>query len=127
MRERGPSWEHSDSVGRLIYVPRICAVALLGAAFAFIASQAFYYALGHKICTGTDGKIDSSWIATLLETVTIGLIYAAWQYVTEDDWVRVSLPSDRACFLPTWVKTDHCHRAQESYTIPGDQTGAMAY
>lgn len=74
---------------------------LLGAAIAFIASQAFYYALGHKICTGTDGKIDSSWIATLLETVTIGLIYAAWQFVTEDDW--------------------------ESYTMPGDQTGAVAY
>lgn len=65
-------------------------VTLLGAAIAFIASQAFYYALGHKICTGTDGKIDSSWIATLLETVTIGLIYAAWQFVTEDDWVRGS-------------------------------------
>lgn len=64
------------------------AVTLLGAAVAFIAAQAFYYALGHKICTGTNGKIDSSWIATLLETVSIGLIFAAWQFVTEDEWVR---------------------------------------
>lgn len=66
-------------------------VTLLGAAVAFIAAQAFYYALGHKICTGTNRKMDSAWIATLLETVSIGLIYAAWQFVTEDDWVRFVL------------------------------------
>ncbi|POY70776.1 hypothetical protein BMF94_6187 [Rhodotorula taiwanensis] len=67
---------------------------LLGAAVAFIAAQAFYYALGHKICTGTNGKIDSSWIATLLETVSIGLIFAAWQFVTEDEWESYDIPTD---------------------------------
>ncbi|BGP53280.1 hypothetical protein JCM8202v2_000839 [Rhodotorula sphaerocarpa] len=67
---------------------------LLGAAVAFIAAQAFYYALGHKICTGTNRKMDSAWIATLLETVSIGLIYAAWQFVTEDDWDAYNMPGD---------------------------------
>ncbi|BGP13070.1 hypothetical protein JCM10213v2_000989 [Rhodosporidiobolus nylandii] len=59
---------------------------LLGAAFVFCLSQAAYYALSHKICTGTNARIDGSWIGTLLETVTVGLVYAAWRMVTEDEW-----------------------------------------
>ncbi|BGP22028.1 chitin synthase export chaperone [Rhodotorula toruloides] len=59
---------------------------LLAAAFVFALGQAAYYALSHRICTGTHAKIDGSWIATLLETVTIGLIYASWTYITEDEW-----------------------------------------
>ncbi|GAA5937737.1 hypothetical protein JCM3775_002116 [Rhodotorula graminis] len=59
---------------------------LLAAAFAFALGQAAQLALSHRICTGTNAKIDGSWIGTLLETVTIGLIYAAWQMVTEDEW-----------------------------------------
>ena len=65
---------------------RPLAVTLLGAAFAFALGQAAQLALSHRICTGTNAKIDGSWIGTLLETVTIGLIYAAWQMVTEDEW-----------------------------------------
>lgn len=61
-------------------------VTLLAAAFVFALGQAAYYALSHRICTGTHAKIDGSWIATLLETVTIGLIYASWTYITEDEW-----------------------------------------
>ncbi|GAA5856480.1 hypothetical protein JCM8547_008764 [Rhodosporidiobolus lusitaniae] len=59
---------------------------LLGAAVAFILSQAAYYALSHRICTGTNQRIDGSWIGTLLETVTVGLVYYAWKLVTEDEW-----------------------------------------
>ncbi|GAA5830479.1 hypothetical protein JCM11251_002484 [Rhodosporidiobolus azoricus] len=59
---------------------------LLAAAFIFCLSQAAYYALSYKICDGTNARIDGSWIATLLETVTVGLIYAAWRMVTEDAW-----------------------------------------
>ena len=59
---------------------------MLGSAIAFILAQAAYYALSYKICTGTSAKIDASWIATLLETVSVALIYAAWHMVTEDDW-----------------------------------------
>lgn len=61
-------------------------VTLLASAISFILAQAAYYALSHRICTGTNARIDGSWIATLLETVSIGLIFAAWQMVTEDDW-----------------------------------------
>ncbi|GAA6040084.1 hypothetical protein JCM8097_002022 [Rhodosporidiobolus ruineniae] len=67
---------------------------LLGAAFVFCLSQAAYYALSHKICTGTDARIDGSWIATLLETVTVGLIYYAWMCVTEDEWEDQYLATD---------------------------------
>ncbi|GAA5841240.1 hypothetical protein JCM3766R1_001710 [Sporobolomyces carnicolor] len=63
---------------------------LLGSAIAFILAQAAYYALSYKICTGTSAKIDASWIATLLETVSVALIYAAWHMVTEDDWEGVA-------------------------------------
>lgn len=62
------------------------AVTLLGAAVSFILAQAAYFALSHKICTGTNARIDGSWIGTLLETVAVGLIYAAWRMVTEDEW-----------------------------------------
>lgn len=50
----------------------------------FILAQAAYFGLGHKICTGTDAKVDSSFLATLLETASVGLIYAAWRSITED-------------------------------------------
>ncbi|GAA5823031.1 hypothetical protein JCM5353_007864 [Sporobolomyces roseus] len=63
---------------------------LLASAISFILAQAAYYALSHRICTGTNARIDGSWIATLLETVSIGLIFAAWQMVTEDDWEGVA-------------------------------------
>ncbi|GAA5861883.1 hypothetical protein JCM1840_006863 [Sporobolomyces johnsonii] len=63
---------------------------LLAAAIIFILSQAAYFALSHRVCTGTQATIDASWIATLLETVTVVLIYVAWKMVTEDDWEGVA-------------------------------------
>ncbi|GJN87730.1 hypothetical protein Rhopal_000685-T1 [Rhodotorula paludigena] len=59
---------------------------LLGAAFCFILAQAAQLALSHRICIGTDAKIDGSWIATFLETITVALIFVAWKMVTEDEW-----------------------------------------
>ncbi|GAA6005485.1 hypothetical protein JCM10207_002997 [Rhodosporidiobolus poonsookiae] len=59
---------------------------LFGAAVSFVLAQAAFFALSHKICTGTNARIDGSWIATLLETVSVGLIYAAWGMTTEDAW-----------------------------------------
>ncbi|GAA6062320.1 hypothetical protein JCM10212_006872 [Sporobolomyces blumeae] len=63
---------------------------LLISAVSFILAQAAYYALSHKICTGTNAKIDGAWIATLLETVSVVGIFAAWKMVTEDDWEGVA-------------------------------------
>ncbi|GAA5900399.1 hypothetical protein JCM6882_001238 [Rhodosporidiobolus microsporus] len=59
---------------------------LLAAAFVFCLSQAAYFALSYKICDGTSARIDGAFLGTLLETVTVGLIYAAWGMVTEDEW-----------------------------------------
>lgn len=54
--------------------------------FVFVLSQAARYALSHRICTGTDQKVDGSFLGTLLETATLGLLYASWQSITEDTW-----------------------------------------
>ncbi|GAA6048053.1 hypothetical protein JCM3770_000168 [Rhodotorula araucariae] len=71
---------------------------LLAAAFTFALAQAAQLALGHRICTGTNAKIDGSWIATLLETVTIGLVYAAWKMVTEDEWDNYTIGGNSATY-----------------------------
>lgn len=34
----------------------------------------------------TQAKVDGSFPATLLETATVGLIYAAWLAITEESW-----------------------------------------
>ena len=68
-------------------------------AFAFALAQGAYFALSHTVCTGTGAKIDGSWIATLLETVSVGLLYGAWQSITEDSW-KVRLMS-RCCHTHT--------------------------
>lgn len=60
------------------------------AAILFILSQAAYYALNHRICTGTHAKVDGSFLATLLETATIVVLYGAWRSITEDSWEGVA-------------------------------------
>ncbi|KAI5479279.1 chitin synthase export chaperone [Pseudohyphozyma bogoriensis] len=55
-------------------------------AFLFILSQAAYFGISHKICTGTSHKVDGSFIATLLETAAVGALFAAWRSITEDSW-----------------------------------------
>jgi hypothetical protein len=60
------------------------------AAAAFILSQGAYYALSYKICTGTNQKVDGSFLATLLETVAIVLVYFGWRSITEDTWDGVA-------------------------------------
>ncbi|KAM0787165.1 hypothetical protein ACM66B_006415 [Microbotryomycetes sp. NB124-2] len=60
------------------------------AAFVFILSQAAYFALSYKICTGTSRKVDGSFLATLLETASIVLIFFGWKSITEDSWDGVA-------------------------------------
>ena len=55
-------------------------------AVSFILSQGAWLALSYKICTGTNNKVDGSFLATLLETISIVLLWFAWRSITEDTW-----------------------------------------
>ncbi|KAM0747402.1 hypothetical protein T439DRAFT_359726 [Meredithblackwellia eburnea MCA 4105] len=52
-----------------------------GSAFLFILSQADYFALSHTICKGSNGKVDGSFIATLLETAAVGVLWDGVAYM----------------------------------------------
>ncbi|EOQ99984.1 hypothetical protein E3P92_03124 [Wallemia ichthyophaga] len=52
----------------------------------FMLSQAALFALGHTICDGTNSRIDGAFVATLLEAISLGLLFAGWRSITEDSW-----------------------------------------
>ncbi|KAH7092854.1 chitin synthase III catalytic subunit [Auriculariales sp. MPI-PUGE-AT-0066] len=52
----------------------------------FALSQLDVFLLSKTICKGTDGVVDGSFVATLLETASVGLLYAGWLSITEEDW-----------------------------------------
>ncbi|KAI6121995.1 chitin synthase III catalytic subunit [Pisolithus sp. B1] len=52
----------------------------------FILSQLAYFLLSKVICQGSSAKVDGSFIATLLETATVVVLYVAWRSITEEDW-----------------------------------------
>ncbi|KIY53512.1 hypothetical protein FISHEDRAFT_68859 [Fistulina hepatica ATCC 64428] len=69
------------------------------AAVLFVLSQLDYFLLSKVICKGTSydsssistsdgtpGKIDGSFIATILETACVGVIFLAWKSITEESW-----------------------------------------
>jgi len=58
----------------------------IGAALLFVLSQLAYFLLSKVICKGTGAKVDGSFLATLLETASIGVLFAAWISITEDSW-----------------------------------------
>lgn len=62
------------------------ALLFTASAISFILSQGAYFALSYKICTGTKNKVDGSFLATLLETVAIVLLWFGWKSITEDSW-----------------------------------------
>ncbi|EJD35347.1 hypothetical protein AURDEDRAFT_175551 [Auricularia subglabra TFB-10046 SS5] len=35
---------------------------------------------------GTDAVVDGSFVATLLETLSVAFLYGAWRSITEEDW-----------------------------------------
>lgn len=49
----------------------------------FILAQLAYFLLSRPICSGTNAKIDGSFLATALETATVIVLYLAWQGITE--------------------------------------------
>ncbi|KIJ30551.1 hypothetical protein M422DRAFT_186948, partial [Sphaerobolus stellatus SS14] len=52
----------------------------------FVLSQLDYFFLSKVICNGSNMKADSLFIATLLETSPVVVIYLAWRSITEDAW-----------------------------------------
>jgi Chitin synthase export chaperone len=53
------------------------------AAILFIFSQLAYFLLSRPICDGANRKIDGSFIATVLETAAVVVLYLAWRSITE--------------------------------------------
>ncbi|CAA7264959.1 unnamed protein product [Cyclocybe aegerita] len=94
--------------------PGICALAYLGlmsyivlrvlnetrpmwyyilAAGLFVLSQLAWFLLSRVICRGSNAKVDGSFLATLLETAAVGVLYLAWKSITEESWDDDYYPS----------------------------------
>jgi hypothetical protein len=52
----------------------------------FVISQLAYFLLSKVICNGSKRKVDGSFIATILETASVGVLYLAWKSITEESW-----------------------------------------
>ncbi|KAI0310295.1 chitin synthase III catalytic subunit, partial [Amylostereum chailletii] len=52
-------------------------------AILFVLSQLAYFLLSRVICNGSSAKIDGSFVATVLETAAVGVLYLAWKSITE--------------------------------------------
>jgi len=56
-------------------------------AILFVLSQLDYFLLNKVICNGVSShRIDGSFVATILETAAVGVLYLAWRSITEEDW-----------------------------------------
>ncbi|KAG6843658.1 hypothetical protein H0H93_000410, partial [Arthromyces matolae] len=51
--------------------------------FFFVLSQLAWFLLGRVLCTGSNQRVDGSFLATLLETASIGVLFLAWRSITE--------------------------------------------
>jgi len=56
------------------------------AAALFVLSQLDYFLLNKVICKGSNHKVDGSFVATLLETLSVAVLYLAWRSITEESW-----------------------------------------
>jgi len=56
------------------------------AACLFVLSQLAWFLLSRVICKGSNSKVDGSFVATLLETAAVGVLYLAWKGITEESW-----------------------------------------
>ncbi|KAJ3981449.1 chitin synthase III catalytic subunit [Lentinula detonsa] len=56
------------------------------AGVAFVFSQLAWFLLGKVICVSSGSKLDGSFLATILETITVVLIFFGWKSITEGAW-----------------------------------------
>jgi len=52
----------------------------------FVLAQLAWFLLGKVICKGSNQKIDGSFVATILETMAVWVLYLAWRSITEETW-----------------------------------------
>jgi len=52
----------------------------------FVLSQLAWFLLSRVICKGSNSRVDGSFVATLLETAAVGVLYLAWKAITEESW-----------------------------------------
>ncbi|EIM81861.1 uncharacterized protein STEHIDRAFT_65305 [Stereum hirsutum FP-91666 SS1] len=52
----------------------------------FVLSQLAWFLLGRVVCSGSGAKVDGSFIATVLETAAVYVLYLAWKNITEESW-----------------------------------------
>ncbi|KIM35594.1 hypothetical protein M413DRAFT_449642 [Hebeloma cylindrosporum] len=63
------------------------------AATLFVLSQLAWFLLSGVICKGSGAKVDGSFVATILETAAVGVLYLAWKSITEESWDDDYYPS----------------------------------
>jgi len=70
----------SFALSRAYYI----VVGYLTLAFVFmVGSQVIYFLANDPLCKASQEKVDGSFIATLLETVSVVLLIVTWSSVTE--------------------------------------------
>ncbi|ORY35850.1 chitin synthase III catalytic subunit-domain-containing protein [Naematelia encephala] len=52
----------------------------------FAGAQIVFFLASQPLCKASNGKINSSFISTILDTAAVGVLYLAWKSITEDDW-----------------------------------------
>lgn len=62
-------------------------------ALLFVLSQLAWFLLGRVLCDASDSKVDGSFLATLLETASVGVLYLGWKSITEESWDDEYYPS----------------------------------
>ncbi|GLB43924.1 putative chitin synthase III catalytic subunit [Lyophyllum shimeji] len=55
-------------------------------ALLFVLSQLAWFLLGRVLCTASDQKVDGAFLATVLETAAITVLFLAWRSITEESW-----------------------------------------
>ncbi|KAF8056510.1 chitin synthase III catalytic subunit [Lyophyllum atratum] len=56
------------------------------AALLFVLSQLAWFLLGRVLCTASNQRVDGSFLATVLETAAVSVLFLAWRSITEESW-----------------------------------------
>ncbi|KAL7422672.1 hypothetical protein Q5752_001963 [Cryptotrichosporon argae] len=64
------------------------AVFLVGAAALFIGAQVIFFLVAQPLCNASNGKLNSAFISTLLDTLAMIALHFAWIAITEEDWAE---------------------------------------
>ncbi|KAG5641748.1 hypothetical protein DXG03_004293 [Asterophora parasitica] len=55
-------------------------------ALLFILSQCAWLLLGRVLCEASNHRIDGAFLATVLESAAVGVLFLAWRSITEESW-----------------------------------------